>query len=221
MCGRYNLHSPMEDIAAQFEAEVQAEFAPRHNIAPTTAVPVVTAHAAGRIIRLHRWGLVPSWSRDPAQGARMANARMETAADKPAFRGPFRRGRCIIPADCFYEWQARQGGAKQPFCFGAADGALLALAGLCDVWRGPDGPLATCAILTTSANALMAPIHDRMPALLDRADYAAWLDPGTLADRLKALLRPCPESWLRAWPVGPKVGSVRNEGPELMEPIDV
>jgi len=221
MCGRYNLHSPMEAVAAQFEAEARAAFAPRHNIAPTTPVPVVTAAGAGRIIILQRWGLVPSWSRDPAQGARLANARAETVAAKPSFRGPFRRGRCLIPADLFYEWQARPGAAKQPFCFGAADGTLLAFAGLCDLWQGPDGALATCAIITTSANALMAPIHERMPVLLERADYALWLDPDAPAERLKALLRPCPEVLLRAWPVGPRVGNVRNEGPDLMEPIDV
>jgi putative SOS response-associated peptidase YedK len=172
------------------------------------------------VVTLHRWGLVPSWSKDPALGARLANARAETAADKPSFRAPFRRGRCIIPADGFYEWQARPGGPKQPFCIRAADGSILAFAGLRDTWEGPDGALETCAILTTSANGLMAPIHDRMPVILAPADYAAWLDPDGVPERLKAMLRPCPEGFLRVYPVGPRVGNVRNEGPELAEPAD-
>jgi len=220
MCGRYFLSSPMEAIAVQFECEAQTGFAPRYNLAPTAVVPVVLATSAGRVVTLHRWGLVPSWSKDPALGARLANARAETAADKPSFRAPFRRGRCIIPADGFYEWQARPGGPKQPFCIRAADGSILAFAGLRDTWEGPDGALETCAILTTSANGLMAPIHDRMPVILAPADYAAWLDPDGVPERLKAMLRPCPEGFLRVYPVGPRVGNVRNEGPELAEPAD-
>jgi len=220
MCGRYFLNSPMEAIAVQFQCEAQAGFAPRYNLAPTAVVPVVLATPAVRVITLHRWGLVPSWSKDPALGARLANARAETAADKPSFRAPFRRGRCIIPADGFYEWQARTGGPKQPFCIRAADGSILAFAGLRDTWEGSDGALETFAILTTSANGLMAPIHDRMPVILAPADYAAWLDPHGVPERLKELLRPCPEGFLRVYPVGPRVGNVRNEGPDLAEPAD-
>ena len=220
MCGRYHLHSPMEAIAAQFEAEARTGFEPRYNLAPTAPVPVVVQTPAGRVITLHRWGLVPSWSRDPALGARLANARAETVAEKPSFRAPFKRGRCIIPADGFYEWQARPGAPKQPFCFRAADGSLLGFAGLRDEWEGPDGALETCAIITTTANGLMAPIHDRMPVLLAREDYAAWLDPATPAQRLKALLRPCPEAWLLAHAVNRAVGNARQDGPELLEPID-
>ena len=212
----------MEAIEAQFaaEAEPQAVWAPRYNLAPTTPVPVVTAAGAGRVVSLHLWGLVPSWSRDPALGGRLANARAETVADKPSFRAPFRRGRCIIPADGFYEWQVRPGAPKQPFCIRAASGAMLAFAGLRDVWEGPDGALATCAIITTTANGAMAPIHDRMPVLLAPGDYAVWLDPATPAARLKELLRPCADALLRIYPVGPRVGNVRNEGPGLAEPLD-
>jgi putative SOS response-associated peptidase YedK len=220
MCGRYVLNSPMEAIAAQFQAEAEADFQPRYNLAPTAVVPVVVVTRAGRVITLHRWGLVPSWAKDPAMGARLANARAETVADKPSFRAPFKRGRCIIPADGFYEWQARPGGPKQPFCIRAADGSILAFAGLRDQWEGPDGALDTCTIITTTANGVMAPIHDRMPVLLAPADQAAWLDPGTAPDRLKALLRPCPEGFLRLYQVGPRVGNARNEGPELIEPAE-
>jgi putative SOS response-associated peptidase YedK len=141
-------------------------------------------------------------------------------ADNPSFRAPFRRGRCIIPADGFYEWQARPGAPKQPFCIRAASGAILGFAGLRDEWEGPDGALATCTIITTTANGVMAPIHDRMPVILAPGDYSAWLDPATAAARLQDLLRPCPEALLRIYPVGPRVGNVRNEGPGLAEPLD-
>lgn len=220
MCGRYALYSPMEAVAVQFEAEARADWTPRYNLAPTAVVPVVAAASAGRVILAHRWGLVPSWSKDPSAGARMANARAETVAEKPSFLDAFRRGRCIIPADAFYEWQTRSGGPKQPFCFRAADGAVLALAGLREHWEGPDGALDTCTIITTAANALMAPIHDRMPVLLAPADYQPWLDPATSPERLQALLRPAAAAFLVAFAVGPRVGNARNEGPELMEPAD-
>jgi len=219
MCGRYLLDSPMEAVTVQFQAEARTGWAPRYNLAPTSPVPVVVATPAGRIVTLQRWGLVPSWSKDPAMGARMANARAETVADKPSFRTPFRRRRCLIPANGFYEWQARPGAAKQAFCIRAADGALLGFAGLWDLWEGPDGALETCTIITTEANAAMAPIHDRMPVILAPGDYAAWLDPGVPADRLKALLRPCAGAALRIHPVGPAVGNVRNDGPALAEPL--
>jgi len=218
MCGRYALSSPVEALAAQFEAEARILLQPRYNIAPTTPVPVVRNGGAGRILVFHLWGLVPSWSKDPAMGARLANARGETVADKPSFRAPFRRNRCIIPADAFYEWQA--GTPKRPHGIRAAQGGLLAFAGLWDRWQGPEGELDTCTIITTAANAAMAPIHDRMPVLLAPADYAAWLDPGTRREDLLALLRPSPEAWLEIHPVGPRVGNVRNDDPALMEPLD-
>lgn len=213
MCGRYALSSPIESLEAQFEAEAQALLQPRYNIAPTTPVPVVRNGAAGRVIVLQQWGLIPAWSKDPSMGARMANARAETVADKPSFRAPFKRSRCIVPADAFYEWRA--GTPKQPFAIRAAGGGLLAFAGLWDRWEGPSGALETCTIITTSANGAMAPIHDRMPVILAREDYGRWLDEGGAA-----LLRPCPESWLEVRPVGPRVGNVRNDDPSLLEPLD-
>ena len=218
MCGRYALDSPVESLEAQFEAEAQALLLPRYNIAPTTPVPVVRNGAAGRIIVLHVWGLIPAWSKDPSMGARMANARAETVAEKPSFRGPFKRSRCIVPADGFYEWRA--GTPKQPFCIRAAQGGLLAFAGLWDHWEGPEGAVDSCTILTTSANGAMAPIHDRMPVLLAREDYGRWLDPGTTKEDLLALLRPCPDAWLELHPVSTRVGNVRNDDPTLMEPLD-
>ncbi|WP_316411615.1 SOS response-associated peptidase [Mesoterricola silvestris] len=213
MCGRYALSSPLESLEAQFEAEAQALWTPRYNIAPTTPVLVVRNGAAGRVIVLQRWGLVPSWSRDASMGARMANARAETVAEKPSFRGPFRRNRCILPADAFYEWRA--GTPKQPFAIRPAGGGPLAFAGLWDRWEGPEGVLETCTILTTSANGAMAPIHDRMPVILAREDYGRWLDEGGTD-----LLRPCPDAWLQVHPVGPRVGNARNDDPTLLEPLD-
>jgi putative SOS response-associated peptidase YedK len=210
----------LESLEAQFEAEAREALRARYNIAPTTPVPVVRNGGTGRIIVLQRWGLVPSWSKDPSMGARLANARSETVADKPSFRTPFRRNRCLIPADAFYEWRALAGGGKQPYAIRSAGGELLAFAGIWDRWQGPEGPLDTCAILTTTANAAMAPIHDRMPVILAREDHAAWLDPSTSADRLLALLRPCPEAWLRLDPVDPRVGNVRNDDAGLLEPVD-
>ncbi len=218
MCGRYALSSPVESLEAQFEAEARALLTPRYNIAPTTPVPVVRNGGPGRVIVLQHWGLIPSWSKDPAMGARMANARGETVVEKPSFRGPFRRNRCIIPADGFYEWRA--GTPKQPFCIRLAGGGLLGFAGLWDHWEGPDGAVDSCTIITTSANGAMAPIHDRMPVILAPEDYARWLDPATPAEALRELLRPCPDAWLQLAPVSTRVGNVRNDDPDLMEPID-
>jgi len=221
MCGRYALTSPMASLEVQFEAEAQALLQPRYNIAPTTPVPVVRNGAGGRIIVLHVWGLIPSWAKEPGMGARMANARAETVADKPSFRAPFKRNRCLIPADAFYEWRA--GTPKQPFAIrdarGPEVGGLLAFAGLWDRWEGPQGSVDSCTIITTSANAAMAPVHDRMPVILAREDYGRWLDPRTGKDDLLALLRPCPDAWLTLTPVGPRVGNVRNDDAGLLEPL--
>lgn len=220
MCGRFLLNAPLEALEAQFEAVAGADFAPRFNIAPTQAVPVVKETAIGRVITLHHWGLIPSWAKDPALGGRLANARGETVAEKPSFRTAFRRRRCLVPASGFYEWQVRAGGSKQPYLIQSATGGILAFAGLWERWEGPDGCLESCTIITTVANAFMAPVHDRMPVILAAGEYQAWLDPQTQDwARLQRLLRPCPEDALRMHPVGARVGNVRNEGPELTEPL--
>ena len=224
MCGRFLLNTPLEALEAQFGAVGSAELAPRYNIAPTTPVAVVKEMAgAGRVITLHHWGLIPSWAKDPALGNRLFNARSETVADKPSFRTAFRRRRCLIPADGFYEWQARTGGPKQPYLIRSSGGEPLALAGLWDLWEGFDGCLESCTILTTQANAFMAPVHDRMPVILAPGDWATWLDPrprDQVRDfaPLRALLRPAPEGALRMVPLGPRVGNVRFDDPGLMEP---
>lgn len=212
----------MEALAVHFEATAEAEFAPRYNLAPTTRVPVVKATAAGRTLVLHHWGLIPSWAKDPALAGRLANARAETVAEKPSFRGPFRSRRCLVPADGFFEWQSLPGAAKQPFLFRATQGGLLAIAGLWDRWEGPESAVLSCTLITTTASGDLAGIHDRMPVLLAPADFAAWLDPGNRdRDGLQALLRPAAEGLLCRVPVSPRVNKVSNDDPELLEPWDV
>ena len=223
MCGRYFLNTPVQALEAQFEAVAASGIVPRYNLAPSTPVAVVKEIGAGRGILLHHWGLIPSWAKDPAMGARLINARAETVADKPSFRASFRRRRCLVPASGFYEWQVRPGRPKQPWAIQAVSGEPLALAGLWDLWEGPDGCLESCTIITTSANGLMAPIHDRMPVILAARDWARWLEPhgqGRDLAALMALLRPCAEDLLRRYPIGPRVGKVQNDGPELLEPLE-
>ena len=220
MCGRFLLATPVEALEVQFGAIAAGSFGPRYNIAPTSPVPVVKETELGRILTLHHWGLIPSWAKDPALGARLSNARGETVAEKPSFRTSFRRRRCLIPADGFYEWQARPGLPKQPWLIRATAGVTLAFAGLWDLWEGPDGCLESCTIITTAANALMAPVHDRMPVVLDPGDWSFWLAPGTKdAARLQALLCPAPEGVLTRHPVGPRVGNVKFDDPGLMEEV--
>jgi putative SOS response-associated peptidase YedK len=220
MCGRYTLAVDGTQLALQFQLPETPQLQPRYNIAPTQAVLAVRAGDAGRTATWLGWGLIPSWAGDPAIGSRMINARSETVAEKPAFRAAFRRRRCLIAADGFYEWQAQPGG-KQPFFFRMRDGRPFAMAGLWEQWRDPDNePVETCTILTTTANALLQPIHARMPVILDPGDYDLWLDP-TLHDPrpLEALLQPYPEAAMEGFPVSKAVNRVANNGPELLERV--
>lgn len=222
MCGRFTLAVPGEQVAAQFQLAEAPALAARYNIAPTQQVAAVRATEAGRELGMFRWGLVPSWAKDLSIGARMINARSETAAEKPAFRAAMRQRRCLIPADGFYEWQARDGG-KQPFHIRLADGAPFAMAGLYEHWKTPAGEwLATCTILTTEANELMQPLHNRMPVILASEHYGLWLDPG-LRDvaPLEQLLVPFPADRMVASPVSRAVNRAGTEGPELLAPVSV
>ncbi|HYD29924.1 MAG TPA: SOS response-associated peptidase, partial [Azospirillaceae bacterium] len=175
-----------------------------------------------------RWGLVPSWADDPSIGNRLINARTEGVADKPSFRGPFRKRRCLIPADGFYEWQSI-GGRKQPWLIRRRDHATFAFAGLWDHWYGPKHepekrlaePLETACIITTGANAVLAPLHSRMPVILAPADWDAWLDPHAPWELAETLLRPCPDDALEAAPVSPRVNNVRHDDPSCIAPMDV
>ena len=221
MCGRYELHAHPAAIALAFGLPAPPELASRYNIAPMQQVPIVRINAHGaRELAFVRWGLVPRWAKDPAIGAKMINARGETVRDKPAFRTAYRRHRCLLPANGFYEWMARDGGTggKQPVHVALKDGAPLAFAGIAERWLGPDGePLDTCAIVTTEANALLTPVHERMPVIIAPADYARWLDP-TVADPAD-LIAPYDNDSLRYAPVSTRVNTVRHDDASLIAPI--
>lgn len=224
MCGRYALHGPFnrrdpEWVARWMEQLVSVTGGEaRYNIAPGTEVPVFLAIDGEPAARMLRWGLVPAWSKDPKIAYQTINARAETVAEKPAFRGAWRAGRrCIVPASGWYEWQAGPAG-KQPWHIAAADEANpLGFAGLWESWRAPDGAvLQSCTILTVPAAEAIAPLHDRQPLVLDPADWPVWLaaPPATVAD----LLRTPAIAW-RSWPVSKAVGNARHEGPELLRPV--
>ncbi len=222
MCGRYALHASPEVIALQFGLAVPPPITARYNIAPTTDVLIVRAEEGGAVATTARWGLVPAWAKDPAIGNRMANARAESAHEKPSFRAPFRYRRCLIPASGFYEWRAAAGGRgpKQPFYIHPAGDALFGFAGLYEVWQGPDGPVTSCAILTTAANPLMAPIHERMPVIVAPPRYGEWLDAQTRdSERVRALIVPFPAERMAAHPVSTRVNRAANEGAALIEPL--
>jgi putative SOS response-associated peptidase YedK len=248
MCGRYASSRRPDDLAEEFEIDrgrvaetVTEALAADFNVAPTKEVYAVLSRASGaegeaepeRQLRVLRWGLVPFWAKDPAVGNRMINARMETVTEKPAFRRAFAARRCLLPADGYYEWYTtEQKGAngkplKQPFFVHPADGSVMAMAGLYEIWRDPtrddDDPQRfrwTCTVLTTRAEDAVGHIHDRMPLLVERERYAAWLDP-TVSDPalLMDLLVPAAPGRLEAYPVSTAVNNVRHNGPELVEPL--
>jgi putative SOS response-associated peptidase YedK len=221
MCGRYSLHTHPEVVALYFQLGLVPEIAPRYNITPGTSVLIVRQDPAkGRLADLYRWGLIPSWAKDPAIGNKLANARAETVAEKPSFRSAFKRGRCLIPASGFYEWK-KVAGRKQPYYVRPVGADLFALAGLTERWMSPEGPVYTCTIITTDANELMRDIHDRMPVIIAPEDHAAWLDPGNQAtEKLKALLKPCPSERMAAHPVSPRVNTPKIDEPALIDPLE-
>lgn len=217
MCSRYSLTAPPEAIAKLFGVHIAEGFPPRYNIAPTQPVGIVRNDIKGRPeFALVRWGLIPSWVKDPRGFSTLINARSEGAAEKPSFRGGLRHRRCLVPADGFYEWTGPRG-AKRPYLVRMKDHGAFALAGLADHWLGADGSeLETMAILTTEANTEMAPIHDRMPVIVAPGDYARWLDckPGT-AEVILDLLTPLPPGSLVIDEVDRAVNDPRKEGAHL------
>jgi putative SOS response-associated peptidase YedK len=225
MCGRYRLSRRKEVLAEHFGADfADLDWEPRYNIAPTQSVPVIRRDDRGPTLHasLIRWGLIPSWATDPTIGARTINARSETAASKPSFREPLQKRRCLIPADAFYEW-VRQAKRKQPICFEVGDGGIFAFAGLWDRWRSPDGhAVETFTILTTTPNALLADVHDRMPVILARGHYDRWLDP-TMQDvaSVVGLLKPFDSKLMNRYPVSTRVNLVTNDDPECSTPVDL
>jgi len=215
VCGRFTLTSSAEQLAEHFEVPVDQEFAPRYNIAPGQSVCVV--RGAQRELAFPRWGLVPHWASEPGVGNRMINARSETVAEKPAFRDAFRRRRCLLPSDGFYEWAGR-GAGKQPYYIRLRDEAPFGMAGLWESWQGASGEaLETCTILTTEAAPSIEHLHARMPVILGRADFARWLDPELREpESLLPLLTPAANDRLHFHPVSPRVNQVRFDDAECL-----
>ncbi|MAX20524.1 MAG: hypothetical protein CL709_11940 [Chloroflexi bacterium] len=221
MCGRFTLTADQDSFENRFSlTRFDLGWVPSFNIAPTQEVLTVTNDGSENRPELMRWGLVPSWAKDPKIGNRMINARSETLAEKPSFRTAFKRRRCLIPADGFYEWK-REGKAKKPMLITANPGGLFAFAGLWETWKQPDDSwLLTCAIITTSANEFMKSIHDRMPVILPRESEASWLDPEEQdTAMLSELLLPYDSDRMEAYEVSTLVNSPRNNFPEVIEPV--
>jgi putative SOS response-associated peptidase YedK len=224
MCGRFTLTSPASLLADLFEIEPPAGLVPRYNIAPTQDVLVVRRPdpAGPREGAMLRWGLVPSWARDVAIGSRMINARSETAAEKPSFRAAMKKRRCLVPADGFYEWAARDEGPKQPYRITLADGEPFAFAGLWEHWHDveEDALLETCTILTTSANDRLRELHDRMPVILPPPAWDEWLTRPPDEDARARLLGPYPGETMRWYAVSRAVNSARHDDPSLIDPLE-
>lgn len=228
MCGRFTrANDYFSDRARQQKFLEQLGLAdapplePRYNIAPTQDVAAVRSKAGdGRELAMLHWGLVPSWAKDLKIGNRLVNARAETIAEKPAFRSAFRRRRCLIPADGFYEWQV-QGRSKQPYLIRFRDRRLFCFAGLWEHWPKGEPQVESCTIITTDANPLMSTLHDRMPVIVSPSDYALWLDPAIEEpERLSPLLRPWQGDDLEALAVSTLVNNPRHESPQCIEPLE-
>jgi putative SOS response-associated peptidase YedK len=218
VCGRFALFASPELVAEYFALAEPPALAPHYNLTPGQDIAAVRVDRDGER-RLHalRWGLVPFWAKDAAIGRRLINARLDSLADKPAFREALTRRRCLIPASGFYEWGVDAAGKKQPFFIRPRGEPLLAIAGLWERWRAPSGePLETCVIVTTEANALLAPIHDRMPVLLARAAQDVWLDARSDVAAITELAARGPE--LETWPVGTAVNDPRNDDERVIAP---
>jgi len=213
MCGRYRLSRRKQVVEEYFEsASEEEDWSPRYNIAPTQPVATVRQSGSGRILSMMRWGLVPSWATDIKIGNQLINGRSESVLEKPAFREAFRSRRCLIPADGFYEWK-KAGKQRHPFHFGMKDNSLFAFAGVWDRWKSPGGAmLQSCSILTTATNELLNGVHDRMPVILPRRHYEAWLTaPAAEPERLAELLVPFDAGLMSRYPVGSLVNKPENE----------
>jgi putative SOS response-associated peptidase YedK len=227
MCGRFVSATPAAQIADFFEAgPPDLELPVSFNVAPTAEVYVVGEGSGGRSMRVMHWGLVPPWSKDTTGASRLINARSETVAEKPSFRSAFRRRRCIMPVDGFYEWTTTPGALrKQPVFIHSTDGAPLALAALWEFWQPADadqadvGLFSSC-IITCPANSAISKVHDRMPVILRRQDWDLWMTGASDSSELSALMAPAPADALEFHPVSTDVNSARNNGEHLIEPID-
>lgn len=213
MCGRFTLTPSIETLTKAFHLDEVSELEPSYNIAPSQQVATVLAdHATNnRQLRLLHWGLIPPWAKDSSIGSKLINARAETLAEKPSFRSAFKHRRCLVLADGFYEWQQTKG-KRQPFYIQMQDKQLFAFAGLWEHWQGPDDrAINSCTIVTTEANELLRPLHNRMPVILEAKDYDLWLDPKLQhVESLQALLKPFPSEKMMAYPVSTRVNRPAN-----------
>jgi len=219
MCGRYTLRTPVDVLAEGFEIEeYPSSLPPNYNVAPTQEVAAVVEEIEKRKLEMFHWGLIPSWAKDPAIGNKMINARAETVAEKPSFRSAFKKRRCLILADGFYEWQKTDNG-KQPYHIKMQDDSPFAFAGLWEVWDKYGEEIRSGTIITTDANDLMNEIHHRMPVILHPEDYGLWLDPDfDEKEALTALLKPYPSDAMEAYPVSRRVNKPANNEPSVLEP---
>jgi putative SOS response-associated peptidase YedK len=228
MCGRYGRRADKQRIAEMMQAGdtnvFDVDFAPSYNVAPQTMQPVVRLDpdTGRRELAMIRWGLVPFWSRDGKAGYSTINARAETLTTSPAYREAVKRRRCLVPVEFFFEWQKLDAKTKQPYAISLRDGNLFAFAGLWETWRDKSNGkiLESYTIITTDPNEFMEPFHDRMPAILDPKDYERWLAPAEPSHLPVDLLRPYPAEDMKAWKVSTDVGNVRNNRPELIDPVE-
>lgn len=221
MCGRYSLTSPVEALRALFQFDGPLpNLAPNYNVAPTQAVPIVRLEQGVRHLAFARWGLIPSWAKQ-VSAKPLINARAETVAEKPSFRAAFRRRRCLVPADGYFEWQKTRQGTKQPYNIVLSDKGPFGMAGIWQTWSAADGSeIDSVAIITINANSKLAPIHDRMPVILKPADYDRWLDSDRFdRQQAKALLRPAQQDFLRAYPISRRVNAVSNNDAAIVAPV--
>ncbi len=220
MCGRFAFFSPREAVQELFGVDCTVELKPHYNIAPTQLVAALRAgQATSAEFAMLRWGLVPSWAKEPAIGNRLINARLETVAEKPAFRAAFRRRRCAVLADGFYEWQQRADGPKQPWFITAAAGGPFLMAGLWEHWDKGDVPLETCTLLTTEASGAMRAVHHRMPVILPPDALDRWLGAAG-SDEALAVLDSVVTTELHMQPVSRAVNSPAHDGADLIQPVD-
>jgi putative SOS response-associated peptidase YedK len=225
MCGRFAITSPPEAVRAYFRYAEQPNFPPRYNIAPTQPIPIVTARrgpeGASRHFQLARWGFLPSFVKDVKKFPLIINARAETLIEKPSFRAALRRRRCLVPADCWYEWRANLKGPKTPFLLRGRGGGPMAFAGLWETYADAGGgEIDTACIVTTSANGATVAIHDRMPAVIAPRDFDRWLDPDETVPAPLGLLRPAPEDAIEFFAIPPLVNRVSEDRPEIQQPVE-
>lgn len=217
MCGRFSLANT-SDLEERFGIKPGRNIAPRYNIAPSQKIMALVHGQGGYDLVWFVWGLIPFWSKDPATGKGIINARAETVDTKASFKHSFRSKRCLIPADGFYEWK-KEGNSKKPYRFTLQSGGLFTFAGLWEEWNSPQGTIRSCAIITTGANDVLQAVHNRMPVIVPADEEAVWLGPGTDTDTLKSILKPYPGSLLEGYEISTLINSPHNDRAEVLQPI--